>query len=122
MPLLMVILPGVYLGPRKLPDELFNGNSGGIQINVQASNLSLAFGLEAESGKVARLLGPFDVKEAVGHRRVVRIRNEGDCLIPHRSLMSLDCNPSRDPGARELLDDAGQADWGRWISPPNIEF
>lgn len=91
-------------------------------MNVQASNLALVFGPEAEAGKVVRVLWPFDISERVGHRWVVRIRNEGDCVIPDRSLMSLDCDPRRDPGARELLDDAEQAQWDRWLAPPNIKF
>lgn len=91
-------------------------------MNVQASTLALVFGPEAEAGKVVRVLRPFDVKEAAGHRWVIRIRDEGDCVIPDRSLMSLDCDPRRDPGARELLDDAGQAAWDRWFAPPNIDF
>ena len=91
-------------------------------MNVQASNLALVFGPENEAGKVVRVLWPFDVKEFAGQRWVVRIRDEGGCVIPDRSLMLLDCDPSRDPGARELLDDAGQAAWDRWFAPPNIDF
>lgn len=91
-------------------------------MNVQASNLALVFGPENEAGKVVRVLWPFDIKESFGYRWVVRIRNGGDCVIPDKSMMALDCNPRRDPDARELLDDAGQADWDRWFAPPNIDF
>lgn len=91
-------------------------------MNVRAGNLALVFGPVNEAGKVVKVLWPFDVKDDVGQRWVVRIRNEGGCVIPDRSLMSLDCNPRSDPDARELLDHAGQADWDRWIAPPDIEF
>ena len=91
-------------------------------MNVKASNLALVFGPEAEAGKVVCVLWPFDISERVGYRWVVRVRDEGDCVIADRSLMSLDCDPRRDPGARELLDDTGQAAWDRWFAPPKIEF
>lgn len=47
-------------------------------MDVQASNLALVFGPENEAGKVVRVLWPFDIKEALGHRWVVRIRDESD--------------------------------------------
>ncbi len=56
---------------------------------------------------MVRVLWLFDISERVGHRWVVRIRGEGDCVIPDRSLMSVDCDPRGDPDARELFDDAG---------------
>lgn len=91
-------------------------------MNVKSSNLALILGPEPKAGKVVRVLWPFDISERVGHRWVVRIRDEGDCVIADCSLMSLNCDPRRDPGARELLDDAGQAAWDRWFAPSNIEF
>lgn len=91
-------------------------------MNVREGNLALVFGPENEAGQVVRVLWPYDVKEYVGQRWVVRIWDEGECVIPDRSLMALDVNPCSDPAARELLDDAGQAAWDRWFAPPNIDF
>lgn len=91
-------------------------------MNVQEGNLALVFGAETEAGKVVRVLWPFDVSARVGQRWVVRIQGEGDCVIPDRSLMSLDCDPRHDPEARELLDSAGQSAWDRWSALPDVEF
>ena len=82
-------------------------------MNLQASNLALIFGPEAEAGKAVRLLWPFDISERGGHRWIARIRGERDCVILHRSLMSLDCDPRSDPDALKLFEDAGQAGWDK---------
>lgn len=91
-------------------------------MNVQASNLALVFGPQAESGKVVRVLWPFDVSESLGYRWVVRIWDEGDCVVPDSSLMALDIDPTQDSDARELLDPAGRAAWDRWSTGPNVKF
>ena len=46
----------------------------------------------------------------------------GDCVIPDKILMMLDVDPRRDHGARELFDDANQAQWDRLFVPPNIDL
>ena len=91
-------------------------------MNVQASNLVLIFGPETEAGKDVRVLWPFDISESVGHRSVVRMKGEGECVVPDSSLMYLDVDPRGDPGARDLLDAAGQQAWDRWFAPPNVDF
>lgn len=91
-------------------------------MNVQANNLAFVFGPELVCGKVVLVLWPHDVYDPLGHRWVVRIRDEGECVLPDASLMAMNVDPRFDPGARELLDDSGKQAWDRWFSPPDINF
>lgn len=69
-----------------------------------------------------RVLWPFDISERVGHRWVVRLKGEGERVVPDSGLMSLDVDPRGDPGARDLLDAAVQKAWDRWFAPLNVDF
>lgn len=91
-------------------------------MNVQAGNLALVFGPERDAGKVVRVLWPHDVVEVLGYRWCVRFRGEGEGIIPDGSMMLLDVDPRGDPGARELLNEAGKVEWDRWFAPPNVDF
>ena len=91
-------------------------------MKVQASNLALVFCLRRSPAKVVRLLWPFDLPEDLGYRWVVRIWDEGDCVVRNASMMSLDLDPTEDPDARELLDPDGQAAWDRWAAGQNVYF
>lgn len=91
-------------------------------MNVQASDLALVFGPQDECGKFVTVKWPFDVDEEVGYRWIVRIEDEGDCVVPDAYMMSLDLDPLADPEARELLDSAGQVAWDRWSAGPDVNF
>ena len=91
-------------------------------MNVQANTLALIFGPERDCGKLVRVLWPHDVCDPFGYRWIVRFKGEGECIMPDSSLMALDVDPRSDPGARELLDAAGQKAWDEWFSPPEVDF
>ena len=93
-----------------------------MEMNVEESDLALVFGPSKEAGKVVEVRRAFDVDARIGPRWVVRIWGDRDFILPDSDLMPLNIDPTQDPEAREILDEAGQAAWDHWSTPPNVDF
>ena len=91
-------------------------------MNVDANDLACVFGPCGESGMVGRVLWPHGISNARGHLWIVRFKTIGEVIVADRHMMFLCIDPSKDPLARELLDEAGQEAWDKWSTPPAIDF